>query len=246
MFNRKGHLLILLQILHKSKSLQMFCTKFVQFSSLDLVQSNLQTVTFALRLDHVTVVAALTPKMQKSARRACCVPTSILAPTRQLLSSWKGDHSNFGNSIPLLGMFDNHCGGLQFRWCLCMQNLDKSSNMRSLDRFTLWCRSVLPRTNNPFPLFEKPAKENGSKMRLRDTPVVGLKDCFFGRCSGAEFKMREMRGRWCQSVIYCCSQWYYTLIHQYRLPVSVILYDTGCQPVCDLHTSLITVQSMIT
>ena len=233
MFNRKGHLLILLQILHKSKSLQMFCTKFVQFSSLDLVQSNLQTVTFALRLDHVTVVAALTPKMQKSARRACCVPTSILAPTRQLLSSWKGDHSNFGNSIPLLGMFDNHCGGLQFRWCLCMQNLDKSSNMRSLDRFTLWCRSVLPRTINLFHLFEKPAKENGSKMRLRDTPGIGLKDCFFGRCcSGAEFKMGEMRGRWCQSVIYSCSQWYHTpiqaaslsaLIHLYRLPACVRL-----------------------
>ena len=98
---------------------------------------------------------------------------------------------------------------------------------------SLWCRSVLPRTINLFPLFEKPAKENGSKMRLRDTPVVRLKDCFFGRCSGAEFKMGEMRGRWCQSVIYCCSQWYYTLIHQYRLPFSVILYDTGCQPVCD-------------
>ena len=160
-----------------------------------------------------------------------CVPTSTLTSTRQLLSSWKGDHSNFANSIPLLGMFDNHCGGLQFRWCLCMQNLDKSSNMRSLDRFTLWCRSVLPRTTNLFPLFEKPLKENGSKIRFRDTPVVGLKDCFFGRCSGAEFKMGEMRGRWCQSVIYCCSQWYYTPIQaasfndiiRYRLPACVRL-----------------------
>lgn len=96
---------------------------------------------------------------------------------------------------------------------------------------TLWCRSVLPRTINLFPLFEKPLKENGSKMLLRDTPVVGLKDCFFGRCSGREFKMREMRGRWCQSVIYCCSQWYYTLIQaaslsdiiRHRLPACVRL-----------------------
>ena len=154
---------------------------------------------------------------------------------------------NFGNSIPLLGMFDNHCGGLQFRWCLCMQNLDKSSNMRSLDRFTLWCRSVLPRTNL-FPLFRKM-----SKIRLRDTPGIGLKDCFFGRCSGAEFKMGEMRGRWCQSVIYCRSQWYYTPntgclsdIIRYRLPASVLLYTyTGCQSVCDLHTYLLTVQSLL-
>ena len=82
--------------------------------------------------------------------------------------------------------------------------LDKSSNMRSLDRFTLG------RTTAQLPISLKPPKRKWVEDTVSRHSGRWFERLLFGRCSTSEFKMAEMRGRGCQLVIYCCSQCYYT------------------------------------
>ena len=165
--------------------------------------TNLQTVTFALRLDHVTVVAALTPKMQKSARRAgpwsCC--SVLLTSTLTLLlqpgysSSWKGDHSKLFWLYPSAGdvwqslrrspvalmLMYAECGQIQQH---ALARPFHTQHYQSAPNFYL----------SPW----KAEWKWGSKIQVRDTrvEVVGLKDRFLAvalLCSGSEFNRRNER-----------------------------------------------------
>ena len=152
-----------------------------------MVCTFLQIWDFAVRQDHVTVAVRLTPPMQKSSQRAW---SSLLQLwTRQcqchkspkaLLLFW-GYHLRamvllFGDSFPW--MFDNYCGVLSSAGCLCMHNRDKSSNMRSFNRFTICASNVLPSCH--LSLLLKCLQENGSRAQFPDELVKagGLKDGF--------------------------------------------------------------------
>ena len=148
----------------------------------------------------------------------CCVPTSILAPARQLFNLEKAITSlkrvTLVTLIPLLGMFDNHCAGLQFGWCLYVCRGRIWTNPATCVRSTV---SLPPDAEAYYraQTFSFLSKAVGKKW-VEDTTLRHSGRWFerllFGRCSGCEFKMAEMRESECQSVIYCCIQWDYTLI----------------------------------
>ena len=145
-------------------------------------------------------------------------------------------------------MFDNHCGSLQLRWCLCMQNVDKSSNMRLLDRFTLNTTKAL---QTFISLLGKPNENGGRRYRFETLALRSLvwKIGFWPLlCFALDLSLiAEMRGRCCQSLIYCCSRWYFNTACQavwhtvcvtlYSI-YSIQCYSAGCQAVW--HTVCVT------
>ena len=129
---------------------------------------------------------------------------------KALLPFW-GYHL-FGDSF--LWMFDNYCGVLWSAGCLCMHNRDKSSNMRSFNRFTICASNVLPSCHLSLPL--KCLQENGSNGSVPRWT-----------CQSWRFE-RWLFGRWCTML---------SLIAEMReemVPIGDLLMQwyTACQYLC--------------
>ena len=189
----------------------MFCTQFVQFSTLS--QSNLQRVTFCTQTGSCHSGGCIDPENAKVST-ACSstfyVPTSTLNlhPSRQLLKSktihWKG--------WQLFALWC-HCWG-----CLTITAAVSSSvdayvctiwtNPATCDRSTV-SPCVLQSYYRAQTFFQslKSRRKMGRRYGFETNPfeAVGLKDCFLAVGLHVSLIV-EMRGRRCQSVIYCCNQ----------------------------------------
>ena len=224
----------------------MFCTKFVQFSSLDLVQSNLQRVTFALRLDHVTVVAALTPKMQNSARRACLRSNFNFGSNQTTplkLKRWSLKRVTLVTlslcwgcltiTAAVSSSVDAYVCRIWTNPATCVRSTVSLSDAEAYYR--------APSTFSPS--LKSRRKRLGRRYDFETLRPLVWKIAFLAVALELSLKWEKWEGDG-------ANQWFIVAVsditHLYRLPASVLLYTyTGCQPVCDLHTSLLTVQSIL-
>ena len=167
----------------------MFCTKFVQSTSLDLVQFNLQNSDICTHLHGVLAAFQLQFWLQPDNSSQV---EKVITQTLVTLSLCWGCLTI---TAAVSSSVDAYVCRIWTNPATCVRSTvslppDAEAYYRA-QTFSFLSKAV-------------------GKQWVEDTTLRHSGRWFerllFGRCSGCEFKMAEMRERGCQSVIYCCIQ----------------------------------------